>query len=103
MSEDWSRPIMTLSPAVGDKLRAWYGPNTWHTSHDFDMNRWYDFVSQYQVVHGFTIDETNLREHIESKIRKRGDTLNDALSDVIRERISLMYHILEFLMQTGRY
>ncbi len=51
---------MELSNAAESKLRDWCGPNTWHTSHDSDMDRWYDFVDQYQRDHGYTIDEAAL-------------------------------------------
>ena len=95
---------MPLKPNTGKTLDAWLGPHTWHTSHPLDMERWYDFVNQYQIDHGFTIDETALREIIESKltekIGKRFD--NEDLRNVIRKRISLAYNILDFLKRTGR-
>jgi hypothetical protein len=93
---------MNLSSTAERKLKAWYGPDTWHTDHDLDMNRWYDFVSQYRQDLGFTVDEAGLREHIEHKIKDQGQPIGDDLSQIIRERISLMYLILDFLKQTGR-
>lgn len=88
-----------LSEAAESKLQAWVGPSTWHTSHDLDMDRWYDFVDQYQRDHGYTIDEVALREHIEHKLEGR---VNENLRDIIRQRISLAYSILDFLKRTGR-
>lgn len=93
---------MKLTPAAEQKLKWWWGPDTWHTSHDNDMDRWYQFVDQYPRDHGFTIDETGLREHIEAEIRAAGRLMNDDLSDIIRSRISLMYRILDFLKTTER-
>jgi len=95
---------MQLTPDTDRALQAWIGPDTWHTPHDYDMNRWYDFVNRYQRDHGFTIDEPALREIIEykltKKIGKRFD--NEDLRKEIRERISLAYNILDFLKHTGR-
>jgi hypothetical protein len=88
-----------LSEAAEDRLRSWLGAGTWHTNHNNDMDRWYDFVDQYQRDHGFEIDETALREHIEQAV---GESVNEALRNVIRRRISLAYDILDFLKRTGR-
>ena len=74
-------------------------PSTWHTEHDLDMDHWYDFVNQYQKDHGFTIDEASLREVIDRKIK---GAVNDQLDDIIRNRISLAYKILDFLKHTRR-
>ncbi len=88
-----------LSEATESKLQTWAGPNTWHTPHDLDMGRWYDFVDQYQRDHGYTIDEAALREHIENELE---GSVNEDLRDIIRQRISLAYSILDFLKHTGR-
>jgi hypothetical protein len=90
---------MQLSTESMERLRHWVGMDTWHTNHLFDMNRWYDFVSQYQRDHGYQVDETALRELI---AREAGIGDNEALLEEIRERISLMYRILDFLKQTER-
>jgi len=90
---------MMLSGAAESKLKAWYGPGTWHTNHPSDFDRWYDFVNQYQLDHGFTIDEPLLQEHIE---RQADCRTNEYLCDIIRERISRAYNILDFLRRTGR-
>ena len=90
---------MPLKPDTDAALDAWAGPNTWYTDHDSDMDRWYDFVNQYQKDHGFTIDEAGLRETIESKVN---GVVNDQLRNIIRKRISLAYNILDFLKHTGR-
>jgi len=93
---------MKLSAEAEAKLRSWYGPSTWHTPHDSDMNHWYDFVSQYSLDHGHAIDETALREHIVAKIREMKSPMNEHLEEIISNRINLMYNILDFLKHTGR-
>lgn len=90
---------MRLKPESERKLNAWLGPNTWQTGHDSDMDRWYDFVNQYQRDHGYTIDEAALRELIEHKV---DGGVNEDLRELIRKRISLAYRILDFLKRTGR-
>lgn len=87
-----------LKPESEAKLKAWLAPGTWHTTHDSDMDRWYDFVSEYQRDHGYTIDEPILQEHI---THQSGAT-SDELLDIIRNRISLAYNILDFLKRTRR-
>lgn len=93
---------MKLSADAEAKLRNWYGPSTWHTSHVTDMDRWYHFVSQYHTEHGDTVDEQWLRDHIVAQIVELGGTMNEELIEIIRKRISLMYNILDFLKATGR-
>lgn len=90
---------MILKPTTKDALDAWIGPSTWATRDDRDMNRFYDFVSQYQKDHGYTIDESGLLEIIEQKL---GGEPSTEEQETIRERISLAYNILDFLKHTGR-
>ena len=89
---------MELTDMTMTTLKKWSGRSTWHTSHDDDMDLWYDFVNQYQNDHGFEIDEGALFEIIVSEV---GD-INEDLEEVIRDRISLAYCILDFLRRTGR-
>lgn len=93
---------MKLKPATEKALDAWLGPSTWHTAHDDDMDRWYDFVSVYQREHGYEIDEPALREHIERKLGGTFDDEPNGLRSIIRSRITLAYNILDFLKRTGR-
>lgn len=90
---------MQLSPEAEQKLDAWVKVDTWHTNHIFDMERWFDFVDQYQKDHGYSIDEVALREIIERKVT---DGVTDSLREEIKARISLAYNILDFLKRTGR-
>lgn len=90
---------MKLSSETEKKLDAWGKVDTWHTNHKFDMDRWYDFVNQYQKDHGYSIDEAALREIIEKKVE---GNVNDLLRGEIRTRISLACNILDFLNRTGR-
>lgn len=95
---------MQLKQNAEKALDAWLGWSTWYTKDLRDMNRWHHFVDQYQREHGFTIDESGLREIIEDKLTKNAGTRfdNEPLRKVIRERISLAYNILDFLEYTGR-
>ncbi len=90
---------MKLSSETIKKLDAWVKVDTWHTNHKLDMERWYDFVNQYQKDHGCSIDEAALREIIEKKVE---GNVNDLLRQEIRTRISLACDILDFLDRTGR-
>ncbi|MFH1008646.1 MAG: hypothetical protein V1800_14290 [Candidatus Latescibacterota bacterium] len=90
---------MQLKPDSEEALNTWVGPSTWYTEHDLDMDRWYDFVNQYQKDHGFTIDEASLREVIERRVE---GAVNDQLDHIIRDRISLASNVLDFLKRTGR-
>ncbi len=87
---------------TSEALNRWMGPETWTTDHPTDMNRFYNFVNQYQIDHGYTINETALREEIERRVSNRGGVIGESLRDFIRRRISLAYNILDFLKQTGR-
>jgi len=49
--------------------------------------------------HNLTIDEASLRAHIEHKVK--GD-VDDHLREIICQRISLAYNILDFLKRIGR-
>ncbi|MBU4287806.1 MAG: hypothetical protein KKI12_06495 [Proteobacteria bacterium] len=90
---------MKLSSETEKKLDAWVKVDTWHTNHKLDMDRWYDFVNQYQKDHGYSVDESALREIIEKKVE---GNVNDLLREEIRTRISLACNILGFLNRTGR-
>lgn len=95
---------MQLKPNTEKALNVWLDAGTWHTGHPTDMDRWYDFVDQYQREHGFTIDEVVLRKNIEDKLTKKTGKRfgNEVLRNEIREQISLAYKILDFLKHTGR-
>ncbi|MDB5292392.1 MAG: hypothetical protein JWL69_3633 [Phycisphaerales bacterium] len=93
---------MQLKPATERALNAWLGPSTWHTPHECDMDRWYDFVNLYQRDHGYSIDEPALREHIEKKVGGHFSDEENGLRSTIRKRISLAYSILDFLKRTKR-
>ncbi len=92
---------MELSDATSKALDGWLAPGTWHTTHPLDTRRLYRFVDVYAKEHGHTLDETELREEIVRRLGKKGN-INDRLIELIRERIRLAYHILDFLEQTKR-
>ncbi|HZR84765.1 MAG TPA: hypothetical protein VFD92_26960 [Candidatus Binatia bacterium] len=91
--------VAMLSTATEAKLRQWVRTETWHTRHPLDMDRFYDFIDQYQRDHGSRIDEGALSGHI-AYVAECVD--NEELRAVIRERISLAYQLLLFLERTGR-
>lgn len=90
---------MQFKPDTEKALNNWLKPDTWYTLDLVDMNRFYDFVDQYQKDHGFTIDEAALRETIERKVKAGND---EDMKEIIREYVNIAYKILEFLKQTGR-
>ena len=93
---------MQLQPDTDNALNTWLGPSPWSTNHPLDMERFYDFVDQYQKDYGYTIDENALREEIESRVTRYGGSVSEELRDIIRSRISLAYKILDFLKRTNR-
>jgi hypothetical protein len=90
---------MILQAESSKLLANWLELTTWHTEHHADWDRWYDFVDQYQRDHGNTIDEVALRDHIAHEAKCDGD---EEFAQIIAKRISVMYHILDFLWLTGR-
>lgn len=93
---------MILSEKAARKLEVWAGSETWHTSHDRDMDRFYMFVDQYATDHGFIInDESVLQEQIASITNTPLEDENP-LKQLIRDRVSLMCNILDFLKAAGR-
>jgi hypothetical protein len=89
---------MTLSANAERLLNSWLS-DTWHTPHVLDMNRFYKFVGQYAADHGHVLDESALLQKI---IGILGISDHPDLIEIARERISLMYNILDFLKATGR-
>lgn len=92
---------MELNDATSKALDGWLAPGTWHTTHPLDTRRFYRFVDVYAKEHGHALDEAELREEIVRRLRKKGN-VNDRLIMLIQQRISLAYHILDFLEQTNR-
>lgn len=90
---------MQLKPNTEKALDGRVKPSTWYTDHAEDMRRFHRFVDQYQRDHGFTMDEAGMQELIE---KKTNSTDKDDLCEIIAERVSLAYSILEFLRDTGR-
>jgi len=92
---------MKLSENCTTKLKTWTQSTKWNSSHDKDMERFYLFVDSYQKEHGCTIsDESILAETIASYAGVSTDTA--LFKTVIRNRVSLMYNILDFIKTTGR-
>lgn len=89
---------MTLSANAERLLNSWLS-DTWHTSNDLDMNRFYQFVGQYAADHGHVLDESALLQKI---IGILGIVDRPHLVEIAQERITLMCNILDFLKATGR-
>ena len=91
---------MNMSENCNKKLKQWVGCDTWHTSHDLDMNRFYEFVDAYIKDNGLAIsDESILAETIAHQANIK---TTDLRFETIQERVSLMYSIIDFLKATGR-
>lgn len=90
---------MQLNPDTEKALNKWIMTETWHSGHDLDMDRFYDFVNQYQKDYGFRFDEPALYEIIKRKVVAG---IDEQIERIIREHISIARRILDFLKQTGR-
>ena len=89
-----------MSDECNKKLKEWVDCDTWHTSNDFDMKRFYEFVNAYIKNNGLAInDESALAETIANQA---GIKTTDPRFETIRERVSLMYNIIDFLKATDR-
>ncbi len=92
---------MNLSPETRIKLESWANTPTWFTGHPNDTQRFFEFVDQYSRSHGNFADEAMIQGVIAS-ITKTSIGDNNALEEKIRDRVSLMVEILDFLKVTGR-
>ena len=92
---------MNITTEARAKLENWAKPSTWHTSHDLDLHRFFEFINQYVVDHGHSVDESELKDLI-ATITNTPTGNDNPLEEIIRERISLMVEILDFLQVTGR-
>ena len=92
---------MNLSNEARIKLDSWAKSYTWHTSHDLDLHRFFEFINQYANDHGHSVDESALKDLVASITKTPTGDDND-LEEIIRKRISLMVEILDFLQVTGR-
>lgn len=91
---------MNTSDNFYSKLRIWVGCDTWHTDGPLDEERFYDFVDAYINENGLSInDETIVAETIATEA---GISTTDPRYDIVREKVTLMYSILDFLKATDR-
>jgi hypothetical protein len=91
---------MDISDKLRSKLQDWVAKETWYTKHDNDMERFYLFVDAFVADYGYHIgDEQVLAEAIASEADVK---TGDSLFEVIKDRVSLMYSILDFLKATRR-
>ncbi|MDW5418539.1 hypothetical protein R6242_18400 [Iodobacter sp. CM08] len=91
---------MNTSDNSNKTLKQWLGFNTWHTNHDLDMNRFYEFVNAYIIDNGLLInDESVLAETIANQVDIK---TTDPRFETIKEKVTLMYSIIDFLKVTGR-
>ena len=61
---------MAIKPNTQKALDHWLVP-TWDTGHPRDERRFYEFLSQYQQDHGFSINESELRKEIERTVKAK--------------------------------
>ncbi|WP_417686824.1 hypothetical protein [Pseudidiomarina gelatinasegens] len=91
---------MSLSTESETRLKNWASMD-WTSNHVLDLHRFFKFIDQYANDHGYSVDEALLKDKIASITHTpTGD--DNALEEIIRERISLMVEILDFLKVTGR-
>jgi hypothetical protein len=93
---------MQLSTNAEAALDRWVGPSTWDSNHEEDFRRFYKFVDQYQRDHKFPINESDLRETIEAKVKKKNHSFGCHQQNLVRERVNLACKIIDFLEITGR-
>ena len=92
---------MNLSNDSLNKLSIWVKSDTWHTGHDLDQNLFFEFVNQYTKDQGFHVDEAMLTEKI-GAITSVKISSGGPLVTIIRDRVSLMVNIMDFLKMTNR-
>lgn len=92
---------MNLSRESEARLENWANMDTWSSNHDLDLHRFFKFISQYANDHGHAVDESLLKDKI-GLITQTPTGDDNAREEIIRERISLMVEILDFLKVTGR-
>jgi len=92
---------MSLKPNTQKALDHWLVP-TWDTGHQRDERRFYEFLSQYQQDHGFSINESELRKEIERAVKAKQLLFGKHQEDIVHDHVSLAYKILDFLKATGR-
>lgn len=93
------RKSVRLKFTAEEALDSWVVPLTWYTGHPADIDRFYDFVDQYQKDHGYSLNKAGLREIIEKKI---DGEISDELSEIIDQRLDMAAKILAFLKRAKR-
>ena len=93
---------MELQSKTSEALDHWLGIETWQTNHECDLNRFFDFVNQYSLEHGFVMDEAALREEMERRVQRLHGYPGERAREELREWLSRAYTILDFLRHTGR-
>jgi hypothetical protein len=91
---------MKLAENCLSQLQSWLDSGTWHTGHELDMNRFYAFVDACARQNDLDIcDESILTKTI---VLQANIKTEDPRYPVIKERVSLMCNILDFLKTTNR-
>lgn len=93
---------MQLKPDTEAALDRWVGPSTWDSDHFLDMECFYKFVGQYQRDHGFSINESDMRDMIKARAIAKGHPVGPHQENLIHDLVNLAYKILAFLRATGR-
>lgn len=88
---------MQLKPDTEKALNAWLGSATWWTNKPLDMARFYDFVDQYLLDHGFSLEIAGLWKLIcERTNHSASEVGNGLLDEVIQNRVALATTILTY-------
>ena len=92
---------MDLAPATRQALSNWM-VSSWDSDieHDEDKRRFHLFVDQYHRDHGFSIDESGLREEIKCTAHAKGLPFGEHQERLAYDHVSRAYSILEFLKHT---
>ena len=89
---------MELLSSTTEKLERWIKPETWHTFHPDDMERFYGFVKALSEEDMSFFDEAVLGDQIRRVVRENHPGFNEESRDeVIREHIRKISTIFDYL------
>ena len=93
---------MIFSSPAEKALDHWISPSMWDSSHHTDEAKFFQFVSQYQKDHGFSVDEDVMRDTIKQVVMAKGHPFGQPQADFVHKRVALARNVLDFLSATGR-
>ena len=85
---------------ISEALTGWIAPDTWHTGHPTDTQRFYDFVKE--LCDARFMDKERLRKMITEEVRNQHPAFNpDETERVVDEKIELSGEIYDYVMHVG--